>query len=157
MSLIIALGSNLGDRLHHLKLAKWILSSRFELVAASQIYSSKPVDYTGQPDFLNQVLEFKRPVNLTPEDILKTLMEIENFIGRVRTIDKGPRTIDIDLIFIGTEKISTPLLTVPHPRWAERSFVVRPLRELPFYQELINRFAIKDQWEAQSAFPLYSN
>ena len=104
MSLIIALGSNLGDRLHHLKQARWILSSHFELIAASQVYESKAVDLVDQPDFLNQVLEFKRPNNLAAEDILKTLLLIENFIGRVRSIPKGPRCIDIDLIFIGTEK-----------------------------------------------------
>lgn len=154
MSLIIALGSNLGDRLHYLKQARWILSSHFELVASSQIYESKAVDLTDQPNFLNQVIEFKRPSNIPAEEILKTLLLIENFIGRVRSIPKGPRCIDIDLIFIGTEKINTPLLTVPHPRWSERSFVVRPLSELPFYRDLVNRVAVKDKWEATSAYPL---
>lgn len=154
MSLIIALGSNMGDRLNNLKIAKWILSSRFEIEAASQVYTSTPVDYLDQPDFLNQVLQFKRPPHFSPIQILDLIQEIETILGRTRTIDKGPRIIDIDLIFVGTEKLNTPRLTIPHPRWAERSFVVRPLSELPFYQELIQKFSIEDRWEEAAAFPL---
>ncbi len=141
MSMIISLGSNLGDRSLNLKRAKWILSSRYELVAESSVYSSEAVDYTDQPDFLNQLLEFKMPSE-SPDEIMQTMLDIEDFLGRVRTINKGPRGIDIDVIFLGTQRIKTQLIEVPHPRWSERSFVIYPLKELPFFEQLSKQFAV---------------
>jgi len=141
MSLIIATGSNIGNSLEHLESAKILLEKRFHLIAASRIYSSRAVDYENQPDFLNQVLEFSLPVG-SPEEILKELLSIEANLGRIRSVPRGPRTIDIDILFWGLEKFDTDLLTIPHPRWSERSFVVLPLQELPFFQTIEKCFII---------------
>lgn len=141
MSLIIATGSNLGNRLEHLQCAKEELAKFFDLIAESKVFESDAVDYIDQPGFYNQTLEFKIP-NSKPTDVLTKLLEIEKKFGRVRDIDKGPRTIDIDIIFWGTENINEPGLTVPHPSWQDRSFVVRPLQQLPFFQTLEKCFKI---------------
>ncbi len=152
MSLIIATGSNLGDSLVLLDAAKKLLSQEMHLIAASRIYKSPAVDYENQPDFFNQVLEFKLPT-LTPEATLHHLLKIEQTMGRVRESWRGPRTIDIDIIFWGTDNINTEHLTVPHPRWMERSFVVKPLQELPFFQTIQNWFTIPKSFKVD-AFPI---
>lgn len=141
MSMIISLGSNIGDRSLNLSRAKWILTSRYNLLAESSVYKSKAVDYTDQPDFLNQLLEFEIPTD-SPDEIMATMLEIENFLGRIRKVDKGPRVIDLDVIFIGTQTIKTKHIEVPHPRWKERSFVIFPLKELPFFKEVKTKFKI---------------
>jgi len=152
MSLIIATGSNLGDSLHLLNEAKELLGRDLLLIAASRIYKSTAVDYENQPDFFNQVLEFQLPP-LSPEATLQHLLKIEHSMGRVRETWRGPRTIDIDIIFWGTDNITTEHLTVPHPRWMERSFVVRPLQELPFFQTIQNWFTIPKSFKVD-AFPI---
>ena len=141
MSLIIATGSNIGQSIQTLKEAEQRLSREFEFVAASRIYSSKAVEYENQPDFFNQVLEFRIPA-LTAVQVMNKLLEIEKEFGRNRDIPKGPRTLDLDIIFWSMEQISQPELTVPHSRWMERSFVVRPLQELPFFQSIEKCFTI---------------
>jgi 2-amino-4-hydroxy-6-hydroxymethyldihydropteridine diphosphokinase len=133
MSLIIATGSNVGNSIAYLNAARLELSKVFYLIAASRIYKSAAVDYENQPDFFNQVLEFKLP-DLDPDTTMRQLLDIERSMGRIRDIPRGPRTIDIDIIFWGLEKINSEHLTIPHPRWQERSFVVKPIQELPFFQ-----------------------
>ncbi|MCO4755604.1 MAG: 2-amino-4-hydroxy-6-hydroxymethyldihydropteridine diphosphokinase [Bacteriovoracaceae bacterium] len=133
MSLIIATGSNIGDKLKNLQKAKNLLSETFDFIAESRIYTSSAVDYSNQPDFLNQVLEFKIP-SQTPETVMLELLEKEKILGRQRVIDKGPRTIDMDIIFWAEMSVNTDTLQVPHPRWRERAFVVLPLMELPFFE-----------------------
>lgn len=142
MSLIIATGSNLGDSIQNLALARKLLSQHFSLIAASRIYQSAAVDYEAQPDFFNQVLEFVLPRHKTAEEVMSLLLEIEKEMGRTRLIPRGPRSIDIDIIFWGLETVNTDHLTVPHPRWQDRSFVVRPLAELPFFQTIQKCFTI---------------
>lgn len=137
MALIVSTGSNLGDRKLYLSQAKEKLSQQFVLEYESRIYESPAVDYLKQPDFLNQVLQFRLP-NLPPEESLKICFEIEQTLGRQREIDKGPRTLDIDLLFWNTQKIETKNLIIPHPRLFERSFIVEPLKELPFFDTLKN-------------------
>ncbi len=139
MSLFIATGSNLGDRLLHLNEARDILSREFSFIAESRVYESPAVDYLNQPDFYNQVLEFKIPGD-NPENVMKKLLEIEKIMGRNRTIPKGPRVIDLDIIFWSHDEISSPSLTIPHPRVFERSFVVLPLSELPGFKNLQLKF-----------------
>lgn len=119
--------------------AKNELTRHFKLQAESQIYTSKAVDYLDQPDFYNQVLQFKLP-QLAAEQVLTRLLEIENKLGRVRNIPAGPRTIDIDLLFYALENHLSPKLEIPHPRLWERSFVVLPLSELPFFKVLETQF-----------------
>ena len=134
MSLVVALGSNLGDRQANLRQARESLLKHFQLIKFSSILESAPVDYFDQPYFLNQLGEFKIP-NMTPEECLQILLAIELNQGRLRTVPKGPRIIDLDIIFWGHETFETKKLQVPHPRWKERTFITLPLQELPFSSE----------------------
>ena len=133
MSLIIATGTNLGDKLNNLHKALHFLQKHFILIKKSQIYCSEAVDYLDQPDFFNQVLEFEIPSQLSPLEILKICSQIEKEMGRKRDIPKGPRVIDIDILFFQLESFHSQNLQIPHPRLFERSFVVRPLIELSFF------------------------
>jgi 2-amino-4-hydroxy-6-hydroxymethyldihydropteridine diphosphokinase len=149
VSLIIATGSNLGQSEQNLQKAQRELEKCFTLIAASRIYKSKAVDYENQPDFFNQVLEFELPA-LKPLEVLEILLQIEISMGRTRDVWRGPRTIDLDILFWGLEKISSPTLEIPHPRWAERSFVVWPLRELPFFQTIEKCFTIPESFTVEA-------
>ena len=153
LSLIIATGSNLGDRLKHLERAASALSECFQLLAESRVYLSKAVGYLDQPDFFNQVLEFQLPEQWTPEQVMQKLLELEKEQGRVRDIPRGPRTIDLDLLFWADAKLDLPQLKIPHPRLFERSFVVRPLRELPYFRHLQNKYHFAESFSVE-AFPL---
>ena len=150
MSLIIATGSNQGDSLSFLKQAKVLLAQHYTLIAESRIYRSKAVDYENQPDFFNQVLEFVLPA-LEAEEVMTDLLCIEQSLGRTRIISRGPRTIDIDIIFWGLKKYNSQHLTLPHPRWSERSFVVKPLQELPFFQTIEKCFTIPRSFEIDAS------
>ena len=138
-SFFIATGSNLGDRLLNLNEAKSHLQKHFSLISESRVYESAAVDYVDQPNFYNQVLEFELTSD-NPETVMTFLLSIEKIMGRNRIIPKGPRLIDIDILFWGLEKIQTPNLEIPHPRLFERSFVVLPLSELPGFKILESHF-----------------
>ena len=98
-----------------------------EFVAASGLYRSAPVDGDG-PDYINAVAELS--TRLSADALLVALQAIETRYGRVRTTRNAPRTLDLDLLLYGRELIATPELIVPHPRLAERAFVLKPLLEL---------------------------
>lgn len=149
MSLIIATGSNIGDSLAHLQEAKTKLSEHFSLLAESRVYQSAAVDYENQPDFFNQVLEFALPAS-EPDEVMKLILKIEKSMGRTREILRGPRTIDIDIIFWELKQINSEHLTVPHPRWMERSFVVRPIQELPFFQTIKKCYKIPTSFTVEA-------
>lgn len=140
MSLLIALGSNLGDSFSNLDQAFTKLCAHYKPIALSRVYYSKAVGYLDQPDFYNQVAEFEVPP-VKPHEVLNTLLKVEAELGRVREIKMGPRTIDLDLLFYGIERIDTEELTLPHPRLWTRSFVVLPLQELPAYKTLSLHFS----------------
>ena len=130
---IVSLGSNVEPRAEYLKRALDALSSlpdtRF--VKASSVRETDPVDVPEEfaaLKFLNQVAIFSTGLN--PFDFSSRMHEIEDDLGRVRTVRNGPRTIDIDLIDFGGQVINTPELTLPHPRAHLRDFVLRPLAEL---------------------------
>jgi 2-amino-4-hydroxy-6-hydroxymethyldihydropteridine diphosphokinase len=142
MSLIIATGSNIGDSIQILEEAKNRLDKMFGLIASSRVYVSQAVEYESQPDFFNQVLEFHLPKNFSAKDVMQKLLELEKEFGRNRNIPKGPRTLDLDIIFWNLDKINEPALIIPHPRWQERSFVVKPLQELPFFKTVEKCFTI---------------
>ncbi len=146
MSLILATGSNLGDCLENLSLAKDLLSKEFNFLAQSEVFTSKAVEVSDQPDFYNQVLEFELPKS-DPDQTMLRILEIENSLGRIRTTRYGARTIDIDIIFWGLENLKTKNLQTPHPKWQERSFVVKPLQQLPFFQTLKKCFTIVKSFE----------
>lgn len=152
MSLIIATGSNLGDKESNLKKAEDKLKSEFSFIAKSKIYTSDAVGKTDQPSFYNQMLEFDLPHN-DPQSVMLKILQIEDDLGRVRKEKWGPRIIDIDIIFWGLEKVETKILTVPHPYWNQRSFVIEPLKELPFFQTLKKSFKIPTDFEI-SAKPI---
>jgi 2-amino-4-hydroxy-6-hydroxymethyldihydropteridine diphosphokinase len=139
MALIIGLGTNLGDKLDNLKRAKTLLMGHFNYIAESRLYFSPAEDYLDQPEFINQVMEFECPES-SPEQIMAILLQIELEMGRKRLIPKGPRIIDLDILFIGTNSFRTSLVEIPHPRLFQRIFVVQPLKDLPYYSVLKNVF-----------------
>lgn len=141
MSIIIATGSNQGNRLNNLSLAKKKLSINFELIAESRVYKSEAVDYLDQPYFYNQVLEFKSNIS-SAAHLMNILLKIEGELGRLRTVSRGPRIIDIDLIFLGTKVYKDHIVEIPHPRAFNRSFVILPLKELPYYSTIKESFKI---------------
>ena len=128
-TVVIALGSNLGNRALTLRRAVYELGRVMSLVRVSSIHETKPVSAPdGSPDFLNMVVAGH--TRLSPEDLLAKLQMIECRLGRRRSVKNAPRTIDLDLILYGAHRVRTRELTVPHPRYLQRSFVMDPLREL---------------------------
>lgn len=98
------------------------------VVRAAPCYRTAPIGYTGQDWFINTAAEVE--TNLQPLALLKLLLNLEDILGRVRGRRWGPRTIDLDLLVYGREKINTPELVIPHPRMHERAFVMVPLSDL---------------------------
>lgn len=125
----IGLGANLGDRKAALRDALAALGQMpaITVVRVSPLYGSAPVD-AGGPDYLNAVAELA--TTLTPQALLQALQTIEQAAGRERPYRNAPRTLDLDILWFGDRVIDTPELTVPHPRMAERAFVLRPLADL---------------------------
>ncbi|MDJ0844194.1 2-amino-4-hydroxy-6-hydroxymethyldihydropteridine diphosphokinase [Crocosphaera sp.] len=125
----IALGSNLGDSLNILETTITLLSQHpsIELISHSPWYQTTPIG-PPQPDYLNgcAILE----TSLTPEDLLQTLLGIEQKFGRIRREKWGPRTLDLDLLLYDDLILDTPSLTIPHPLMLERAFVLVPLADI---------------------------
>jgi 2-amino-4-hydroxy-6-hydroxymethyldihydropteridine diphosphokinase len=125
----IALGSNLGDRAAHLDYAVAQLQSILENMAVSRYRDTVPVGVVGpQPLYLNAAVV--GDTALSAAAVLRTLLAIETQCGRTRPHVNAPRTLDLDLILFGDAVIDQPGLTVPHPRFRERRFVLEPLAEL---------------------------
>jgi 2-amino-4-hydroxy-6-hydroxymethyldihydropteridine diphosphokinase len=125
----LSLGSNLGDRQENLSRARdHLAAAGIRVLRASSVYETAPRDVPGQPWFLNQVIEAES--TLLPRQLLSRLKKIEREMGRKRTVAKGPRVIDLDIVFFGESVISMPDLEIPHPRMMERRFVLEPLVEL---------------------------
>ncbi len=125
----LSLGSNLGDREGNLRLARERLSeSGLSPLRESSLYETEPRDFPDQPWFLNQVIAAE--TSLFPRRLLAALQRIERELGRKRGVPKGPRTIDLDILLFGEAVVSAPDLEIPHPRLAERRFVLEPLAEL---------------------------
>ena len=128
-SIVLSLGSNIGDRHAHLDEAVQELERlEVRVLQRSSIYESEPVGFTGQDEFLNQVLIVG--TDKTPSELLETCFEVERHMGRIRTIKNGPRTIDVDILFYRDEILSLDQLLLPHPRIADRRFILEPLAEL---------------------------
>jgi 2-amino-4-hydroxy-6-hydroxymethyldihydropteridine diphosphokinase len=128
----VGLGANLGDRESTIRRAIELLAAEpaVEVVAVSSLRETDPVGYAEQPRFLNGAAAVE--TELGPRTLLDRLLAIERELGRVRDEGPrfGPRTIDLDLLLYGDEVLDEPGLTVPHPRLAERLFVLEPLYEL---------------------------
>lgn len=125
----VGLGANLGEREAALRNALTALGQYPGtcVLRVSPLYGSAPVD-AGGPDYLNAVAEVA--TTLTPEALLQALQTIEKSAGRERPYRNAPRTLDLDILWFGDQVIDTPELTVPHPRMAERAFVLHPLADL---------------------------
>jgi len=125
----IGLGANLGDARATLLRAAQELSrtAGIDALNLSRLYRSAPVDSSG-PDYVNAVAAID--TRLTARELLAALQAIERQHGRQRPYRNAPRTLDLDLLLYGAERIDEPGLTVPHPRMHQRAFVLRPLAEL---------------------------
>ena len=128
IAVYLGLGSNLGNRRDNLDRALDFLSQRLRIGKVSSIYDTEPVGNINQPRFLNLVCQVY--TTLTPIELLALVKGIENKLGRVSGKSNAPRPIDIDILFYGDQVIETPELIVPHPRLAERAFVLIPLAEI---------------------------
>ncbi|HEV8700991.1 MAG TPA: 2-amino-4-hydroxy-6-hydroxymethyldihydropteridine diphosphokinase [Candidatus Polarisedimenticolia bacterium] len=125
----IGLGSNIGDRRAHLDRARNALGKAgLKVSQQSSLYRTDPVEVVDQEEFINQVVGCE--TGLGPEAILEVCLAVERSMGRVRTRDKGPRVIDLDLLLSGNDIRSGVALQVPHPRMHLRRFVLVPLAEI---------------------------
>lgn len=125
---ILALGSNLGDRTANLRAALDLLAERgAPPTRVSSVWETPPVP-ADQPRYLNAVVAVE--ADLDPEALLAVAKEVEHLLGRRPTGRWRPRPIDVDLLFCGDGEVATETLTVPHPRIAERAFVLLPLAEV---------------------------
>ncbi|MBL7068948.1 MAG: 2-amino-4-hydroxy-6-hydroxymethyldihydropteridine diphosphokinase [Candidatus Omnitrophica bacterium] len=126
----IGIGSNLGDRRQYIKDAIRMLreSPDIKIDKASPLYETDPAGGPPQGRFLNGVLRLK--TDLSPRQLLKRLNEIEDSLGRERTVKDGPRTIDLDILTYGDLHIEEEDLVIPHPRMERRDFVKRPLNDI---------------------------
>lgn len=126
----IGLGSNLGDRKGFLDeaLSRLEKHRKITIEEVSSIYETKPVGYDNQDDFLNMVICLR--TSLGHIELLDVCQEIENDLGRERTIENGPRTIDLDILMYNNENRELDRLRIPHPRLNKRAFVLIPLFEI---------------------------
>lgn len=124
----LALGTNVGERAHNLKQALRMLSPGVDVLAVSRLYETAPAYVLDQPSFLN--IAAKGETALSPADLLAYLKNIETTLGRTKVVRYGPRQIDLDIIFYDDLTIELPGLQIPHPRLAERGFVLRPLVDI---------------------------
>jgi 2-amino-4-hydroxy-6-hydroxymethyldihydropteridine diphosphokinase len=126
----LALGSNLGDRAAMLQLAVDDLATTpgVRLLAVSRVYETAPVGGPEQDDYLNAVVALE--TELSARELLEVAQRIEHHAGRVRSVRWGPRTLDVDVLLVGDERIDEPDLQVPHPRLRERAFVLAPLHDV---------------------------
>jgi 2-amino-4-hydroxy-6-hydroxymethyldihydropteridine diphosphokinase len=126
----LGLGSNIGDKYKHLLDAILLLEEYkvIKVIKKSSFYETAPIGYTKQDSFINMVIKIE--TNLVPQELLKTVNEVEATLLRKRVIRWGPRTIDIDILFYDNLKINEIDLIIPHPRISERKFVIVPLLEI---------------------------
>ena len=125
----LSLGSNLGDRAANLERAIEALSGiGVQVLRRSSIHETEPVDFLAQPWFLNCVVEGE--TSLAPRQLLEELQAIERKLGSQKLVSRGPRIIDLDVLFYETAVIHAAGMEIPHPRLAERRFVLVPLAEL---------------------------
>lgn len=121
----LGLGSNLGERLAYLRGA---VEAMPDLVRVSSLYETDPIGGPDQGAFLNCVVELD--TDMTPRELLELCRTLEAAAERVRIERWGPRTLDVDVVYVDGEVVDEPDLIVPHPRWRDRAFVMIPLGEL---------------------------
>lgn len=139
----LSLGSNIEDRKKNLETAIEEIEKLGKITKKSAIYETEPVDYKPQPYFLNLMLILE--TELSPSELIIKLQEIEHKMGRIKEIDKGPRNIDIDIIFYNNEIINQEHLKIPHPSYFKRNFVLTPLAEIePEYIDPITKKRVSE-------------
>ena len=124
----LALGSNLGDRAANIAGGLQSLRRVSRRVEASSLYETRPWGFEAQPRFLNAACRIWTP--LDPFQLMAITREVESTLGRERSFANGPRVLDIDILLYGQAVIEAPGLSIPHPRMAEREFVLAPLAEI---------------------------
>ena len=125
----LSLGSNVGERAEHIARAVAALGDAgVRVLRQSSLYRTEPVDFAVQSWFLNCVVEAE--TDLMPRRLLRAIRQVERALGSRKLVRRGPRTVDIDILLYGTTRIATPELEIPHPRMAERRFVLVPLAEI---------------------------
>jgi 2-amino-4-hydroxy-6-hydroxymethyldihydropteridine diphosphokinase len=127
-SVYIGLGSNLGDRVAYLRDAVHRLGSIIRIEQVSRLYVAAPLGYVRDDAYINAALQGK--TTMTPMDLLAMLQSIEVAMGRRPGVQFGPRPIDLDLLFYDSIQMETLKLTIPHPRLAQRAFVLKPLADI---------------------------
>jgi len=141
----VGLGANLGDAPATVRAAIAAIATlaNTELLRASHLYASAPIDSSG-PDYINAVVQVRTA--LSAPALLAELQTIERAAGRERPYRNAPRTLDLDLLLYGDAHISSPALTVPHPRMQQRAFVLLPLAEIaPTLVDAAALAAVQDQ------------
>ena len=127
----VSLGSNLGDRAGNLLLGiRGMCDAGMEISRLSNVYETEPVETFSQPAFLNMVAELSSHALPPPEQVMARLLRVEYALGRTRETPMAPRTIDLDLLLYRNDTRNTEFLTLPHPRFHLRRFVLTPLAEL---------------------------
>ena len=126
----IALGSNLQDPQAQVERALQTIANtpNIKLIKASSLFKTAPIGYDNQPDFINAVAEIE--TDLSPLELLHSLLEIETQHGRERPFPNAPRVLDLDVLLYGNIELNTAELTLPHPRMYRRGFVMLPLAEI---------------------------
>jgi 2-amino-4-hydroxy-6-hydroxymethyldihydropteridine diphosphokinase len=147
----LSLGSNVGDREQNLREALERLEGPdLHVRRVSPTYETEPVEYTEQRWFLNLVAEAE--TELFPMQLLSRVGKIERALGRVRSVPKGPRTIDIDILLYGKTVVRSKELEIPHPRMAERRFVLAPLADLaPELRHPVTHRSVRQMLDAAPA------
>lgn len=137
-------GGNIGDRLDYLARAKETIRKKCgNILLESHIYETAAWGMENQEAFLNQILKIE--TNSNPDELLQTILQIEEGLGRKREVKYGPRTIDIDILFFNDEVIDREGLKIPHPQLQNRRFVLTPLNEIastkihPVFNKTISR------------------
>lgn len=152
LDIYIALGTNLGDRRANLLRAIELLRERMHITRLSSLYETEAAYVTDQPEFLNMALAATIDAQaLSPRDLLRFVNDIERRMGRERLVRYGPRVIDVDILSYGDRLVLEEDLIIPHPRIAERDFVLAPLQEIA--PDLVLPGQTKTVSELASALP----
>lgn len=126
--IFLALGANVGDKTQNILDAISLLSEKITNIKKASLYESKAAGYIDQDNFINTAIS--GDTNLNPMELLKFIKSVEEKIGRIKRFRWGPREIDVDILFYNNEFYKKNNLEIPHPRLAERDFVLIPLEEL---------------------------
>lgn len=145
-TVFLALGSNVGDSVDTIGRTIDALRKELRDITVAPVYISRAVGFTDQPDFYNTAL--RAGTDLSPEELLKFVKSLEKKLGRISRFRWGPREIDIDIIFYDDLVMESPTLTIPHPRFAERDFVLRPIVDIaPDFVDPVSKHTIAELYQ----------